>query len=265
MRKKGFTLIELLFVIATIGILAAILLPALARARENARRISCMSNLSQIGLVLHMFADEHNGKLPWSGGKDNAECLLTLNGKYYEEESIFCCPSDPSADFSYKPGDENTPPFTAALGDVYGVRTSYDYFGAYTEAPITLPPPQYPIPRIPVMWDIMGDAESSNHVPGGGNVLSLDGSVEFMHFRDWAAPNFPYRPKDIAYQQPTNPASQEFLEAERNRMSDRQSAPFQKTVAQKAPPDPKAAEKALKAWRARVKEKAASQKSGRRR
>jgi prepilin-type N-terminal cleavage/methylation domain-containing protein/prepilin-type processing-associated H-X9-DG protein len=63
-RAKGFTLIELLVVIAIISILAAILFPVFARARENARRASCMSNEKQMGLGIMQYTQDYDEKLP---------------------------------------------------------------------------------------------------------------------------------------------------------------------------------------------------------
>ena len=91
--KKAFTLIELLVVIAIISILASILFPVFARARENARRTSCLSNLKQIGLGVMMYVQDYDEMYPKT--YDGTSFWWKTLQPYVKSEQVFYCPSSP--------------------------------------------------------------------------------------------------------------------------------------------------------------------------
>ncbi len=90
---RAFTLIELLVVIAIIALLAAILFPVFARARENARKSSCLNNLKQIGLGFQQYSQDYDGMTPGSSSTGGNASWPSLLMPYVKSEQIFACPS----------------------------------------------------------------------------------------------------------------------------------------------------------------------------
>src|SRR5690242_19349210 len=102
-NRNAFTLIELLVVIAIIAILAAILFPVFARARENARRASCMSNLKQVSLAMMQYTQDYDEKMPKvalaassAASDQNPRGWADALRPYLKNTQIFQCPSEPN-------------------------------------------------------------------------------------------------------------------------------------------------------------------------
>jgi prepilin-type N-terminal cleavage/methylation domain-containing protein/prepilin-type processing-associated H-X9-DG protein len=144
-HRNGFTLIELLVVIAIIAILAAILFPVFAKAREAARSTSCKSNLKQIGLAANMYKQDYDETLPFSVNGQNSFTWAGTGTTYWayfylpytKNQQIWACPSarDASCKYNsyglsgYLDGSATTPGIAdAAVVDVSGTILAHDSF-----------------------------------------------------------------------------------------------------------------------------------------
>lgn len=218
------------FMIAVMGILAAILLPALARAREAARRASCQNNLKQVGIVFKMYANEDpEGYLPPLSSQEGMFMFApdSVHPEFLTDPTVLVCPSDEEPDMSGAIDDHSYHYLGYALAsedEALAFLESYpDFIDQGVDFTQDLPAPPgrgsfggdvflrlredvcrgsgVPSGQLPVMFDAApegGNVANFNHVPGGSNVLYLDGHVEFMRF-----------PNDF----PLSPAFQEALAA----------------------------------------------------
>ena len=143
-RRTGFTLIELLVVIAIIAILAAILFPAFATARESARRIACASNLKQIATGVLQYTQEYDEKYPDIAASQNPPFPVMLNA-YLKSKNVYICPSATSG---------NT--WTVAWPDGTTSQSSYGINNDLTTPAISLGQVQAPS-TTPMLFDCQTD------------------------------------------------------------------------------------------------------------
>src|SRR5215212_493543 len=147
-KERGFTLIELLVVIAIIAILAAILFPVFAQAREKGRQASCLSNCKQIGLASNMYVQDYDETLPGHDWQKGQGLWPLPDGRtykghlgwpvqfypYIKNTSVFVCPSDPNPKSHYTDNGKN-----AVYNDEWGKPLPMSY-GENGDIYLRLPP-----------------------------------------------------------------------------------------------------------------------------
>ncbi|HZO91382.1 MAG TPA: prepilin-type N-terminal cleavage/methylation domain-containing protein [Chthonomonadaceae bacterium] len=194
-HRKGFTLIELLVVIAIIAILAAILFPVFAQAREKARAISCLSNLKQAGTALVLYVQDYDETFPiniyLSNESNGNPCIMTSYQEltpYQKNAQMLRCPSDGSPlDFPLAMSVISLPPPCSAAPPVQFVsyQANYALIDDGDPNPIFGPETDRPVKRMaeveyPVETSAFSDANVT--LPGGTADFSLfDSPIQARH------------------------------------------------------------------------------------
>jgi len=207
---KAFTLIELLVVIAIISILASILFPVFARARENARRASCMSNLKQIGLGVMMYVQDYDETYPPGYTKPGGTntYLSTMIQPYTKSTQVFYCPSSPTISVTTSilngqyglnglifpiPSNNPVPLKMAAIQSAASTYMIMD-FGSYYASGIKSYSAAGSWEYLPGMGNAGGNCDASTPIPagvrhddcmtgrhfGGVNMTFADGHVKWL-------------------------------------------------------------------------------------
>jgi prepilin-type N-terminal cleavage/methylation domain-containing protein len=218
---SGFTLIELLVVIAIIALLAAILFPAFARARENARRSSCVSNVKQLANAMLQYVSDNDSRYPpqppapaagpgfpckpcrTDGGLWKIQVQPYISNRFNPNSQIFVCPSDRGVPTTF-PAGANDPinaavPKPARMADFYGssycVNVVVQRIGA--EADIVLPAETYMGAEI-FPWHV-ATSDAQAYITG-----RTTNNVRMAYFCDGHAK---IAPEAIIFNQCTNPAT----------------------------------------------------------
>lgn len=188
--RRGFTLIELLVVIAIIAILAAILFPVFARAREKARQTSCLSNLKQLGVASLMYAQDYDEVFPRTRGGGPpyiGPYWQEVIEPYVKNRQIFACPSEKTREVGYGPscriftnggagldiGKVTLPAETGMLVD-YGGASPFN--PAAGSAGYYIHPPS----RTQCTGSATCPSSVSNRHNGGCNVVLCDGHAKWF-------------------------------------------------------------------------------------